>query len=83
MANVVANEVNHLNEVPVAHPVSAEKRSVLVTGCSSGIGECVAHGLHQRGYRVFASVRNPGDRAAFEVAGIECLVLDYCDSASI
>ena len=67
----------------MAHPVSAEKKSVLITGCSSGIGECVAHGLHQRGYRVFASVRNPGDRAAVDAAGIECLVLDYCDSASI
>ena len=67
----------------MAHPVSTDKRNVLITGCSTGIGECVAHGLHQRGYRVFASVRNPSDRAAFEVAGIECLVLDYCDSASI
>jgi NAD(P)-dependent dehydrogenase (short-subunit alcohol dehydrogenase family) len=74
---------NDLNEVIVANPVSAEKRSVLITGCSSGIGECVAHGLHQRGYRVFASVRNPDDLVAFEEAGIECLVLDYCDSASI
>ena len=62
---------------------SAQSRSVLITGCSSGIGECVAHGLHQRGYRVFASVRNPSDRAAYQEAGIECLVLDYCDSASI
>ena len=62
---------------------SAEKRSVFITGCSSGIGECVAHGLHQRGYRVFASVRNPGDLAAYQTAGIECLLLDYCDSASI
>ena len=62
---------------------SAQSRSVLITGCSSGIGECVAHGLHQRGYRVFASVRNPSDRAAYQMAGIECLVLDYCDSASI
>jgi len=59
------------------------KRSVLITGCSSGIGECVARGLHERGYRVFASVRNPDDRAAFEQAGIECLVLDYADSPSI
>ena len=59
------------------------KRSVLITGCSSGIGECVTRGLHARGYRVFASVRNPDDRAAFEQAGIECLVLDYADSASI
>ena len=60
-----------------------EKRSVLITGCSSGIGECVAFGLHERGYRVFASVRNTHDCAAFHQAGIECLVLDYADSASI
>jgi NAD(P)-dependent dehydrogenase (short-subunit alcohol dehydrogenase family) len=60
-----------------------EKRSVLITGCSSGIGECVARGLHQRGYRVFASVRNPDDLAALQQAGIECLVLDYADPASI
>ena len=59
------------------------KRSVLVTGCSSGIGECVAKALHARGYRVFASVRNPHDRAPFQQAGFECLVLDYADSASI
>ena len=60
-----------------------EKRSVLITGCSSGIGECVALGLHARGYRVFASVRNAEDCAAFQQAGIESLVLDYADSASI
>ncbi len=58
-------------------------KSVLVTGCSSGIGNCVARGLHERGYRVFASVRKPEDRAAFDAAGIECLLLDYADSASI
>jgi NAD(P)-dependent dehydrogenase (short-subunit alcohol dehydrogenase family) len=62
---------------------SATERSVFVTGCSSGIGECVARGLHQRGYRVFASVRDPGDADALEQAGIECLVLDYADSESI
>ena len=60
-----------------------DQKSVLVTGCSSGIGDCVARGLHARGYRVFASVRNPADRAAFDAAGIECLQLDYADSASI
>ena len=67
----------------MAHPVSEENKSILITGCSSGIGKCVAHGLHARGYRVFASVRNADDLAAFEAAGIECLLLDYCDSASI
>ena len=67
----------------MTQPVKTKNKTILITGCSTGIGNCVAHGLHQRGYRVFASVRNPGDRAAFEGTGIECLVLDYCDSASI
>ena len=62
---------------------ATEKRSVLITGCSSGIGECVARGLHARSYQVFASVRNRDDCAALQQAGIECLVLDYADSASI
>ncbi|MFT5658197.1 MAG: NAD(P)-dependent dehydrogenase (short-subunit alcohol dehydrogenase family) [Gammaproteobacteria bacterium] len=60
-----------------------DKQCVLVTGCSSGIGECVAHGLHERGYRVFATVRNPDDASSLRSAGMECLVLDYSDSASI
>ena len=77
------SETNDLNEVTVANNENAESRSILITGCSSGIGECVARGLHQRGYRVFASVRNLEDLAAFEEAGVESLVLDYCDSASI
>ena len=67
----------------MARSTDPVERSVLVTGCSSGIGECVARGLHARGYRVFASVRNPDDAAAFAEAGIECLELDYADSASI
>jgi NAD(P)-dependent dehydrogenase (short-subunit alcohol dehydrogenase family) len=58
-------------------------KSILITGCSSGIGNCVARGLHLRGYRVLATVRNLDDCAALEAAGIECLVLDYGDSKSI
>ena len=60
-----------------------DRRSILVTGSSTGIGECVVLGLHERGYRVFASVRNASDCARFEAAGIETLVLDYADPASI
>ena len=44
---------------------STQGRSVLISGCSSGIGKCVAQGLHPRGYRVFASVRDPSDGAVF------------------
>jgi NAD(P)-dependent dehydrogenase (short-subunit alcohol dehydrogenase family) len=67
----------------MTHSDSAIKRSVFITGCSSGIGECVARGLHLRGYQVFASVRDPADVAVLQRSGIECLVLDYADSASI
>ena len=32
-------------------------RTVFITGCSTGIGYCVAHGLKAAGYRVIASAR--------------------------
>jgi len=58
-------------------------RSVLVTGCSSGIGRACAHGLAARGYRVFASARRPADVDALRGEGLEALRLDVDDSASI
>ena len=67
----------------MAQTGNTDNKSVLITGCSSGIGDRVARGLHERGYRVFASVRNPRDSAAFDRVGIECLQLDYSDSTSI
>lgn len=60
-----------------------DKRTVLITGCSSGIGKCVAQGLHARGYHVFATARQRGDLAALQQLGIECLHLDLDDSGSI
>lgn len=57
-------------------------RSVLVTGCSSGIGRCVALGLKDRGYRVFASARRPADLDDLAQHGLEPveLHLDRPDS---
>ncbi|MBF0322239.1 MAG: SDR family NAD(P)-dependent oxidoreductase, partial [Magnetococcales bacterium] len=51
-------------------------RTVLATGCSSGIGRAVALGLKQRGHRVFATVRNPQDVDALEAEHIEAHPLD-------
>ena len=58
-------------------------RSVLVTGCSSGIGLCVARGLRERGYRVFATARRARDVESLLADGFESLALDYVDSDSI
>lgn len=58
-------------------------KSILITGCSSGIGHAVAHGLKQRGWRVFASARAASDVARLAGEGLESLRLDLDDSASI
>lgn len=58
-------------------------RAVLVTGCSSGIGRCLAEGLKNRGYRVFASARKPADVAALASAGFESVALDLASTTSI
>jgi len=60
-----------------------EPRTVLITGCSSGIGRCLALGLRARGYRVFASVRQEKDVASLQAAGLESLTLDLRSPGSI
>lgn len=62
---------------------SDERRSILITGCSTGIGRCCALSLQQRGYRVFASARKPDDVASLEAEGLETLLLDVDHSDSI
>ena len=56
---------------------------VLITGCSSGIGYCVARGLQQKGYRVFATARKFADVHRLRAEGLNSLILDLDDSESI
>ncbi|MDH5785865.1 MAG: SDR family oxidoreductase [Chromatiales bacterium] len=60
-----------------------QQKTILITGCSSGIGLCVAQGLHDLGWRVFATARKSEDVARLAVLGLEALQLDLADSASI
>ena len=60
-----------------------KQRNVIITGCSSGIGRCVAEGLKQRGYRVFATARKKCDVDALIESGFESVQLDLANSASI
>ena len=62
---------------------SSKLKSVLITGCSSGIGLCLAHGLRSEGYRVFASARNSYDVDKLKTLGFESLLLDLSSSRSI
>ena len=58
-------------------------KAVLITGCSSGIGACVAAGLKARGYRVFASARRQSDVTRLGEEGFEAVRLDLRDAESI
>ncbi|MUZ72672.1 SDR family oxidoreductase [Agrobacterium vitis] len=59
------------------------QKSIIVTGCSSGIGAYCARALKQDGWRVFATVRKAEDLKSLEDDGLEALLMDYRDTASI
>ena len=59
------------------------ERSILITGCSSGIGLDAARGLKARGWRVFATCRQEADCERLRAEGLESFRLDYADEASI
>ncbi len=58
-------------------------RTILITGCSSGIGLDAARTLQARGWRVFATCRRPQDCAARAAEGLESWPLDLADAASV
>ncbi|MCK5918721.1 MAG: SDR family NAD(P)-dependent oxidoreductase [Cocleimonas sp.] len=57
--------------------------TVLVTGCSSGIGYCVAKALKARGYNIYVTARKQDDVERLISEGFKCLKLDYADSESV
>jgi NAD(P)-dependent dehydrogenase (short-subunit alcohol dehydrogenase family) len=60
-----------------------QAKSILITGCSSGIGLDAAYGLRARGWRVFATCRQQGDVDRLRADGFDSFLLDYADEASI
>ena len=59
------------------------KKTILITGCSSGIGLDAARGMRERGWRVFASCRQQRDCDRMRAEGFESPRIDYTDPVSI
>jgi short-subunit dehydrogenase len=58
-----------------------EKKIVLITGVSSGIGQATARLLAQRGFTVFGTSRNPSSIET--MSGVEVLPLDVCSDEAV
>jgi short-subunit dehydrogenase len=59
------------------------KKTILITGCSSGIGYDTAHHLHKNGYRVFASARKEEDVKRLQDEGLDTYLLDVTKPETI
>jgi NAD(P)-dependent dehydrogenase (short-subunit alcohol dehydrogenase family) len=58
-------------------------KTILITGCSSGIGYATAAVLKNRGHKVIATARKPEDVIRLEQEGFIAIQLDLADSDSI
>ncbi len=58
-------------------------KTVLVTGCSSGIGKTVAYGLKELGFIVYPTVRQLKDANALIKDGFDVIQLDYAEPNSV
>lgn len=58
-------------------------KTILITGCSSGIGLCAAQMLHKNGWQVFAGVRKLDDKIRLQAQGLKVVLIDLNNSPSI
>ncbi len=58
-------------------------KTILITGCSTGIGYTTAVELKKRGHNVIASARKPEDVSRLQQEGFTAIQLDLADSNSI
>jgi NAD(P)-dependent dehydrogenase (short-subunit alcohol dehydrogenase family) len=59
------------------------RKTILITGCSSGIGLDAALRLQSHGWLVLATCRRDADCVSLREKGLHSFVLDYADSGSI
>ena len=59
------------------------QKTILITGCSSGIGYDAAHGLREAGWHVFASCRKAEDCDRLKAQGFDAPQIDLADPESI
>ncbi len=64
-------------------PAPIQTRTVLVTGCSSGIGEAAARYLRDHGWTVFPTARKAEDLEKLRADGFDPVELDLASSASV
>lgn len=63
--------------------MATQQKTILITGCSSGIGYATAKFLQQHGFRVLTSARKADDVARLTAEGFESVQLDLANSDSI
>ncbi|MEZ5751418.1 MAG: SDR family NAD(P)-dependent oxidoreductase [Paracoccaceae bacterium] len=59
------------------------EKTILITGCSSGIGYHCAHAMRAAGWRVFASCRQQNDCDRLIAEGFESPRIDYSETTTI
>lgn len=79
----MGNPGRFVQETAMSSPTATRLPSIIVTGCSSGIGAHCARALKAEGWRVFATVRREEDRASLEADDIEALLMDYTKPETI